>query len=225
MQQISPEILSRVAPAVGFAADLALELAEIANINREFLRLIADSDGTETAALLGLDPATVASLRSLSPAELDRIAAAPQLLAEFSPLPGGSDPVAVADAERYPRADGQWTRKLQDFAQRLLVCLWQAARYNSRLVALNAGLEASSLRRLASQSFSALGRHSANGACYLRARFASHPRFWPDLIRSVRHGNREQQAASRLAVIQLSVSQAGLKKSKRPPATANRYCR
>lgn len=225
MQQISPEIPEKVAPVFGIGADLASELAEITNINREFLRLIAGPAVAQADALLGLDVGVVQALRALSPAQLDRIAAAPQLLAEFRPLPGAGDACAVEDAELFARSDTRWERELRDFAQRLLVCLWQTARHNSQMLALNAGLSAASSKFLAAQSFTAIGRYAADGAHYLRARFASHPRFWPDLIRSVRNGTTEQQAASRLALVQLSVSQAGLKKNQNLPPVATRYRR
>jgi hypothetical protein len=240
MQQIRPEIPEIMAAAPGLAADLVIELAEIANINREFLRLLASPAVAENHSLLGLDGGVLGALRSLSPAQLDRIAAAPQLLAEFSPLPGArqtgasdaptprqlaQERGAVADVGGSAYQDSQWEQQVQGFAQRLLVCLWQSARHSKRITALNAGLTPESLAFLAAQSFTVVSRHCAEAGFCLRARFALHPRFWPDLIRSVRIGNSEQQAASRLSLLPLSISQAGLKKNHHQKLPGLRYRR
>jgi hypothetical protein len=56
---------------------------EIVAINREFLRLLTHPATVGAAQVLGLDGSMVDVLRRFRPAELEQIATAPLLLAEF----------------------------------------------------------------------------------------------------------------------------------------------
>ncbi|MDP6435774.1 MAG: hypothetical protein QF790_10710 [Gammaproteobacteria bacterium] len=186
------------------------EIAEIVDINREFLRLLADPRLAGTGGALGLDEATLSCLRQLNPGQLENIATAPLLLAEFGPFPGGHP----ADDKYSPRNDrmvadenicADWQRELVGFANRLLTFVWQATRHDPVLSAFCLGLDKSQALELAKLGFSGISRSGDSVAAGLHARLSLHPTFWPDLIRSVRNGSREQQLASQLAAIQLSI--------------------
>lgn len=183
-----------------------LELREIADINREFLQLLLHADTVTRASILGLPSGIVEGLRRLSPGQQDTVASVPLLLAEFSPLPGFADSHSVADSERPFAAVGeQWRQDLQGFVDRLLVCMWQAARRETGLTTLCIGIDAPTRRKLAQLSFAGLSRYSRYAATTLRARFAGHSAFWPDLLASA-HGNDPlRKTVSQLSAIQLVV--------------------
>ena len=186
------------------------EIAEIVDINREFLRLLTDPHLAATGGALGLDEATLCCLRQLNPDQIECIAAAPLLLAEFSPFPGDDQ----ADNKYSQRTDRMvadedvppdWQRELTGFANRLLTFVWQASRHDRLLSAFCLGLDKSQALELAKLSFSGISRGGDSVATSLHVRLSRHPTFWLDLIRSVRSGSREQQLASQLAAIQLSI--------------------
>ena len=99
---------------------------EMTAINREFLLLLTDDQVAGTSDLLGLDAATAAALRNLSPAELEIIAEAPLLLAEFRPFPGLDEVRDDMPACLHQAAISvEWDSALNDFSNRLLTCIWQ----------------------------------------------------------------------------------------------------
>jgi hypothetical protein len=187
--------------------DLPIQ-AEITDINREFLRLLihpqlrASPDG-----VLGLDRATLESLHRLSPAQLDQVAKAPLLLVEFRPLPVTHvypRPAEQMVADAGIRTD--WQQSLNDYANRLLIFIWQASRHNRLLCSFCLGLDRQQAQQLAQLSFVRLSRSGEYASAYLRARLYRHPRFWADLVHAARSGSPDQQLAAQLAVIQLSVA-------------------
>lgn len=192
-------------------ARIASELTEIGNINTEFLKLLVHPATQDCCEVLGLDGGVIAALKSLSMEQLSRIAASPQLLARFQPLPGSREIQNVADSDWYQKTDRQWQDQLQSFANRLLACMWQTARHNQFMAAFSTGMSPADYRHLAGQSFTSISRYSVDAGLCLRARLDSHPSFWADLIRSARSDNGALQTVSRLALIPLSVSQRGLR--------------
>jgi hypothetical protein len=185
---------------------IAAEMAGISDINMAFLRILTHPDTRGLPGLLGLDGALLEALHLLDVAQLKKVALVPVLLAEFQTIPGASQPAGVAEAANVPAVVGEgWEREVSGFADRLLTCLWQSARHDPRMAAFCIGIDTDKCRELANLSFSKISRCSGYAAVYLQARLGSHPRFWHDLIRTVRSGNTVQQTASRLAGIQLSV--------------------
>jgi hypothetical protein len=180
---------------------------QLADINREFLRLLIDPSVAAVPGLFGLGGPALAELRHLSVAQLREIAAAPILLAEFEPLPGLPDCSSVADAPALPGGlPAAWQREAEAFANRLLACIWQAARQDRLFTAFCIGVDRDRHRRIAELSFRSISHSSEGTLRCLRVRLGAHARFWRDLVRSVRDGTSDQQTISRLAIIPLSVS-------------------
>jgi len=202
MPQNRPEMPFRKAAAQPIAA----EIAAISDINMAFLRVLTHPDTRGLPGLLGLDGAVLEALHVLELPQLRKVASSPVLLAEFSSIPGVSHAAGVAESSRLAAMVGErWEREVQGFADRLLTCLWQAVRHDPLLAAFCIGFDTNKCNELASLSFSKISRCSGHAASCLQARLASHPRFWQDLIRTVRSGSSAQQTASQLAGIQLSV--------------------
>jgi hypothetical protein len=178
---------------------------EIFDINREFLRLLVNDVTCGATGALGLDGGIVSALRRLESSQLEKISRAPLLLVEFSPFPGLCE-VRDMPARSKSFAATAWQLELKSFADRLLTCIWQTARRDQLMTSLFIGIDRDRCRALADMSFSHLSRYSGQAVDTLRVRLADHPGFWPDLIRFVQSGNREQRVVSRLAAIQLSVA-------------------
>ena len=197
MQEIHPEMLS-TAPAAAAA------LAVIADINRDFLRLLVHPATRKHGDLLGLQQPLLDGLRRLDSDQLQRVADVPVLLAEFTMLRA---PAGVAD-DGYAAAQiaDDWLQELRSFADRLLTCIWQATRHDELMAAFCIGCNTDKRAALAELSFAAIRRLSGRSAHSLRVRLATHPCVWSDLIRSVRSGNSTQQMVAQLAVIQLSLA-------------------
>ena len=178
---------------------------EIVDINREFLRLLVDDLTCGASGVLGLDGGIVSALRRLESSQLEKISRTPVLLVEFSPFPGLCE-IRDIPAKAKTFADPVWQQELKSFADRLLTCIWQTARRDQLMTSLFIGINRDRCRVLADMSFSHLSQYSGQSLGSLQVRLADHPGFWPDLIRFVQNGNREQRVVSRLAAIQLSVA-------------------
>ena len=184
---------------------ISVQLHEIHEMNQEFLRLLLHRDVPEHQAVLGLHPGILGALRRLTADQQVAIASVPMLLAEFSPLPGKTDSACVADAETSLLAVSEgWQRELQGYSDRLLTCLWQAARRETEMAAHCLGLDERKRFRLKQMNFSALSHCAQHAASALQARLAKHRDFWPDLVASAGSGDTVRQTISRLSVIPLS---------------------
>ena len=203
--------MSEKRPDTGFQCQLI-------DMNKEFLRLLTDPANMATNNLFGLAPEVLAGLRKFSASQLDRVAAVPILLTEFEPLPGLPEFSSVADTPALPvGVSPAWQREAEAFANRLLACIWQSARQDHLLTAFCIGIDPDRHRRIAESSFASISQSSERTLRCLRVRLGSHPTFWNDLLLSILHGTDDQQVASRLAMIPLSVAHAGL-----PTTTADR---
>jgi hypothetical protein len=188
------------------AHSISAEMAAISDINRAFLQVLTHPATRGLQHLLGLDGAVLEALHQLDSAQLNKVASSPLLLAEFSSLPGEPQSTGVAEPiPSFAAAGEDWQRELHSFADRLLTCLWQAARHDKLLVSFCLGFDADKYNKLAHLSFTKISQCSDQAAGCLQVRLGSHPRFWADLIRTVRSGNSNQQIASQLAGIQLSI--------------------
>jgi hypothetical protein len=185
---------------------LTAEIAAISDINRAFLNVLTHPGTRGLPQLLGLDGAVLEALHQLDPAQLDKVALSPLLLAEFNSVPGEAQSTGVAEPHQSFAAAGKdWERELHRFADRLLTCLWQAARHDKLLASFCLGFDGDKCSELAHLSFTKISYCTDQAAGCLQARLSSHPRFWADLIRTVRSGNSTQQTASLLSGIQLSI--------------------
>ncbi|MCP4000678.1 MAG: hypothetical protein GY727_07195 [Gammaproteobacteria bacterium] len=181
---------------------------EIADINREFLNLLTHPATRGVQNLLGLDAAILEGLRQLNPDELELVSAAPLLLVEFSPLPGIPEIRDTPKSRVNNLALGKvWQAELQGFANMLLTCIWQTARRDKLLTALFAGIDDECCRVLSDLSFCRIRQCARQATDLMQVRLWQHPQFWADLIRLARNGSDNQQIASRLSLIQLSVVQ------------------
>jgi hypothetical protein len=185
---------------------ITAQIAAIGDMNTSFLEVLTHPATRGLPHLLGLDGAVLAALHQLHPEHLRKIAQSPLLLAEFSSVPGISPPVGVADTPpTLPTVGTVWQRQLESFADRLLTCLWQAARRDRMEVAFCVGFDMDKCHELACLSFTKISHCTEQAAGCLQARLGSHSRYWADLIRMARSGTSAQQTASLLAGIQLSV--------------------
>jgi hypothetical protein len=185
---------------------IAGKMIEINHINQEFLRLLLHPDVAELHSLLGLHSGILAGLRSLTPEQQTTVSSVPLLLGELSLLPGMVNSDLVADREApFARMTALWQQELQGFTDRLLTCLWHAARRETGMAAVCMGIDAARRTKLAQLSFISLSRHSRHATASLHARLAQHPTFWPDLIASAHGSDPLRKIVSQLSVIQLSV--------------------
>jgi hypothetical protein len=185
---------------------ITAEIAAINDINRSFLQVLTHPATRGLPQLLGLDGGVLEALHQLDSQQLDKVASSPLLLAEFSSVPGEVHSNCVAEPHQsFAAAGKEWERQLHSFADRLLTCLWQAARHDKLLASFCLGFDADKCNDLAHLSFTKISHCSDQAAGCLQARLGSHPRFWADLIRAVRTGTSAQQIASQLAGIQLSI--------------------
>ncbi|MCP4175013.1 MAG: hypothetical protein GY758_30050 [Fuerstiella sp.] len=192
----------------GFAATGSVT-EETVEINREFLRLLTHPCVRGSRQLLGLQGGVLAALAQLDQRELQQVASVPLLLAEFQPFPGFGE-VRDTPVSRPcdPELGEEWLLELNDFANRLLTCIWQTSRRDPMLTSLLMGVSRTSVQQLAEFGFSSISRCALQASGSLQVRLNRHPRFWSDLVGLVRTGNDCQQMASRLSLIQLSVKDA-----------------
>lgn len=186
---------------------IAVQLQEIRQINQQFLNLLLHPDARAANSVFGLDYGVLEGLRLLSPEQQLTVISVPGLLAEFGTLPHIADIDSIADLEQ-PCAltNRAWQRELQGFADRLLTCIWHAARRETPINAACMGLHPATCRKLAQWSFVALSRHSRNAFATLVASHARHPTFWPDLVACARSNDPLRKTASQLSLLQLSVA-------------------
>lgn len=180
---------------------------DLGDLNRGFLGLITGPGATREIPALGLDAAIVEQLRMLSAAELDFIAGTPGLLACFSRLPPPSlHQVAEIPVARLAVHRG-WRESARLYVISLLTYLWQMEQRGWPCCALCAGTAAEGPGPLAAFDLARIRTSADFAVDQLRARFADHPSFWKDLIRSARSGNEDFQALSRLTIIPLVLAE------------------
>jgi len=180
---------------------------DLTGLNRGFLGLLTESEPASEAPVLGLDAAIVAQLRRLSPAELEFIAGTPGLLACFSRLPSATLlRVAEVPFARH-KAQSGWRESARLYATGLLTYLWQVEHQDWPCCALCAGAVGQAPEPLAEIDFARIRSSADQAVDRLCVRFAAHPSFWTDLIRSARSGDAEFRVLSRLTVIPLVLAE------------------
>lgn len=179
--------------------------AELRDLNTGFLALITDPDLTWHGPLFGLDAGVAAAIRALSKTQQEFIAGIPGPLVEFETL---LPPNRVADASPESRpANGRWLESARLFSTELIMYLWQMARQDRLAAALCFGPESGRVSRMADMSFREIQDCAGPAVYQLKARFARHSRFWPDLIRAARSADPDFQYLSRLSIIPLALAQ------------------
>jgi hypothetical protein len=176
--------------------------SELKDVNAGFLRLLTSHDPACHEPVMGIDAGVVAGLRRLSAAELDYIAGAPGMLAGFTILPL-AHAVSESTQPSLP-ADDRWLESLRLFAAGLMTYIWQLSRRSYSNATFCFGPEDNRLTTVAALSFLEIQSSATQMRFALNARFGSHPRFWPDLIRAATSDNAEFRALARLAIIPLA---------------------
>lgn len=190
----------------GDRADMRL-YADLTELNLGFLTLITDPGACQAVSSLGLDVAIVDQLRRLSSTELEFIAGTPGLLACFASFPvRARHHVAEPPADRQS-AHSSWRESARLYVTGLLTYVWQLEHGSVPSCALCAGFTASGFAPLAEFDFVRIRSSAELAVDQLRVRFARHPSFWIDLIRSARSGDEDFQALSRLTVIPLLLAE------------------
>jgi hypothetical protein len=186
---------------------VALLQHEVHAMNREFLALLTRADLTAGTPVLGLDTGIVASLQCLTPAQLDRLAAAPVLLADFTALPGrrgptGHRPGGVAEVD----LPAGWRLQAQSFARCLLTSLWHFSRRNDALSRFCLGLDAATVGALAALDFAELHRRADATCASLTAAHADRPECWAAMVRALVGDDLRRLWAAQLSLIPLTVA-------------------
>jgi hypothetical protein len=176
---------------------------EINDFNAEFLALLAAAATRYSGPMLGLDSAILEPIAKLSGAQLEAIAGTPCLLAGFAVARRQR---ALRVAESQPSTDAAWTEQARLFAAGLLTYAWQMARRDPLRAALCLGPQAQAL--VAGTTLRDIRSSAERNLQHLEARFASHSRFWPDLVRAARDGRPERIQLARLTAIQLATLEA-----------------
>lgn len=175
---------------------------EMRELNLEFLQLLARPG--PAAPALGLSPDIRERLARLDRARLLELARTPCLLAGFAGQPGEPAPLGVADREAaFPPGTADHPTAL--FTSGLLTWLWQLCRHSPLHAGLYAGVDGPLAQWLAGTGFGELQRRAPGASRLLVARFAGHPRFWPDVLAALERGDDEALAVARLCTLQLGL--------------------
>lgn len=176
---------------------------EIAGFNRNFVDLLCAVPPGRAA--FGLDESVLVRLRGLPLRCRDNLAQVPVLLAGFGDLPRTLPRGRVAEARPAPLAPDACST-CQVYAAALLTWLWRLNRQEDSLLAvLHMGPGCALPDWLRQAGFGEIQQVADVAPGALEARFGSHPRAWPDLVRAAASPNPELLAASRLAIVQLAL--------------------
>ena len=175
---------------------------EMQELNLEFLQLVARPGPALPA--LGLSPAIRGRLARLDRARRLELARTPCLLAGFAAHPGEPERLGVADREPV-LVGGSTDQPTALFTSGLLTWLWQLCRHSPLRAGLYAGIGEPMAQWLAATGFGELQRRAPRAARVLVARFAGHPRFWPDVITALEREDAESLAVARLCTLQLGL--------------------
>jgi hypothetical protein len=179
---------------------------DIADLNREFLRLLVHPHGPTESSVFGLSQPCVAALRRLSDEQLETIALAPCLLAELQPDIGTRpDEPIVNDQSLPPESNLLWCSEVRVFAAEVLTYILHVSRLDPLAAALCMGLVGDADHQPAQLSFSRVRAFAERAELLMQARLCEHPRFWCDLIHAGAASNQELQLVSRLSMLSLAV--------------------
>lgn len=192
---------------------------EMLQLNLEFLQLAA-RPGSATSTL-GLAAGIRERLLQLDQSRLHELALTPCLLAGFAGHPADPEPLRVADREvALPSETADQPTVL--FTSGLLTWLWQLSRHSPLHARLYAGVGGPLAQWLAATGFGELQRCAPRAARLLVARFAGHPRFWPDVVTALEGDDAESLAVARLCTLQLGLIGGGSRPAiamRSPPCT------
>lgn len=183
--------------------------AEIAELNRAFLRLVAEGWQCRIGRVFGLDAAIAGQIARLSESQCRAIAETPCLLVTFRRPLRPNLAVRVAES-RADASDPRWSDAVRVFTAGLVTYAWQAVRSDALRAALCLGTLAPEFREL---TFTETQSYPHAGFVSLEARFHAHPRLWPDLLDAAHHQGEDALRMVRLGVVQLALSDSAQRAS------------
>ena len=187
---------------------------EIAEFNREFIRLMLDPAAPDIEGLFGMPQHSLQALREPDFPVYGSLDEVPCLLVELAPLlSSGSDSrMGCHDMRRQKNAaiseevSSVWQSDVKVFAAGLLTYIWSVVRRDTAAARLFLGLRPESIASLAAMSFIEIRKLVEHAPRKLLARFTTDPRFWPDLVRVANSPDRETNTVARLAALPLLVA-------------------
>ncbi|MFT4591298.1 MAG: hypothetical protein ACI80M_000613 [Gammaproteobacteria bacterium] len=187
---------------------------EIAEFNREFIRLMLDPAAPDTESLFGMPQQSLQALRETDFPIYGRLEEVPCLLVELAPLLSSSadSPMGCHDLRRQQNGaiseevSAVWQCDVKVFAAGLLTYIWSVVRRDTAAARLFLGLRQESITSLAAMSFGEIRNLVEHAPRKLLARFTTDPRFWPDLVRVANSADSETNTVARLAALPLLVA-------------------
>lgn len=176
---------------------------ELAEFNRGFLQLLRLAPPGRSA--FGLDPGLLARLRGLPDAALDALIRVPVLMAGFRDLPGAVPRSGVAEARLAPGAASPVVKGCRVYAAALLTWLWQVNRQYPLAAVLHMGPGPALPAWLGRAGYAEIRRVADIAPGALEARFCSHCRAWPDLLRAASAGDPDLLTTTHLSIVQLAL--------------------
>lgn len=187
----------------------AVDFAEVVALNRAFLVLV-NADPNAPQFLRGLDESLACRLRSLTPAQCERLACAPFLL--FSVGEGDVSPWAdqgpsAAPEDLFAEASGQ------DAQARLMAAalgfVWQLARQNAHSLRLLTGASLHWCERLADQPLLTVIERGSADPELLRLRGAENTSVWQKLLVDGVRQRETLRVAAQLSAMHMMVTGLG----------------
>jgi hypothetical protein len=175
---------------------------EIAGLNRSFVDLLCAVPAGQPA--FGLESGVLLRLRGLPVRARESLARAPVLLVGFRDLPRPLPRGRVAEARPPPLAPGAHSA-CQVYAAALLTWLWQANRKDELAAVLHTGPGRTLADWLQQTDLGEIQQVADVAPGALEARFGSHPRAWPDLVRAAAAPDPDLLTASHMAFVQLAL--------------------
>jgi hypothetical protein len=187
---------------------------EIAEFNREFIRLMLDPDAPDIEGLFGMPQQSLQALREPDFPVYGSLDEVPCLLVELAPLLSSSadSPMGCHDMRRQQNVaiseevSSVWQSEVKVFAAGLLTYIWSVVRRDTAAARLFLGLRPESIASLAAMSFIEIRKLVEQAPRKLMARFTTDPRFWPDLVRVANLPDSETNTVARLAALPLLVA-------------------
>ncbi len=193
-------------------------LTEVADLNSAFLDLLVsllDNAASDDQAVLGLDQGLVLEIRSLPRKRRAEMAHCPYTLFSlrfndsryWESAVQGQVPVHYRDNGL--KLNSEASDALARFCLTALLFARHLAATNTFDARLMLGLPGDSGSRLDAVPVVLMQHLATVNTGLLRARFADHPRFWPDMVWCATHGNATQRSAARLLGAHLIAGQVG----------------
>ncbi len=186
--------------------DLAV-YPQIAEFNREFVRLLIHPLAPQHDSLFGLRLEWLQALRHQDASQQECIGNVPCLLIDLEPRP--SEVRGITESPAILVHDPIWEEDVKVFTSSVLTYLCHVVRTDPLAARLCLGVRPGVLEKLAVMNLREIRKFSGIAPLELKARFVSSPRFWPDLVSAGSDADSDRAMVARLAALPLLVAQAG----------------